>query len=202
MKFFTRESVYKKHSKPIYDVFTIILFAAFLILVGLEEQEVKGTLSELKSNPVSLDYNRLFEYSIYTSFRMFLAIVCSTIFGILYGLVAAKNPKLETILVPLLDVLQSVPVLGFISFTVTGFLNMFPGQRIGAELAVVFAIFTSQAWNIAFSVYSSIKTMPKDLIDLSRSIRLNGWLKFWIVELPYATPGRHDRLRASWPRAP
>ncbi|NDB84653.1 MAG: ABC transporter permease subunit, partial [Alphaproteobacteria bacterium] len=128
------------------------------------------------------------EYSMQTSFRMLVAIIFATLFGIIYGLIAAKFARLEVFLVPLLDVLQSVPILGFISFTITGFLNMFPGRMMGAELAVIFAIFTSQAWNIAFAVYASIKNLPKDFTDLAKVMQMSPWLTFWILELPYAAP--------------
>jgi ABC-type anion transport system, duplicated permease component len=91
--------------------------------------------------------------------------------------------------VPVLDVLQSVPVLGYVSFTVTFFLALFPGNVLGAEFAAIFAIFTSQAWNMAFSFYQSLRTVPKDLVEVSASFRFSGWQKFWFLEVPFAIPG-------------
>ncbi|MDX1924805.1 MAG: ABC transporter permease subunit [Rickettsiaceae bacterium] len=170
-------------------------FAAFLIIISLiviictKSQNVEQDLTILKIEPVALDYSNLFQYSIYTSMRMLVALLFSIFFAVIYGLIAAKSTKLELILVPLLDVLQSVPVLGFISFTVTGFLAMFPGKVLGAELAVIFAIFTSQAWNIAFSAYLSFKKLPSELAESAKIFKLNAWSKFWVVELPYAIPG-------------
>jgi NitT/TauT family transport system permease protein len=93
------------------------------------------------------------------------------------------------LLVPLLDILQSVPILGFISVTVVAFMALFPGSLLGAELAAIFAIFTSQAWNMAFSFYQGLRTLPKDLDEASRSFRLSAWLRFWRVEVPFAMPG-------------
>ena len=93
------------------------------------------------------------------------------------------------VLIPLLDILQSVPVLGFLSFTVVGFMALFPGQVLGVELAAVFAIFTSQAWNMTFSFYQSLKTVPRDLDEASRSFRLSPWQRFWRLEVPFAMPG-------------
>jgi NitT/TauT family transport system permease protein len=88
-----------------------------------------------------------------------------------------------------LDVLQSVPILGFLSFTITFFLGLFPGNVLGAECAAIFAIFTSQAWNMAFSFYQSLRTVPRDLDEVARGFRFTGWQKFWQLEAPYAVPG-------------
>ena len=93
------------------------------------------------------------------------------------------------VLIPLLDVLQSVPVLGYLSFTVVFFVSLFPGNVLGAELAAIFAIFTAQAWNMAFSFFQSLRTIPLDLDEASRSFRLSGWQRFWRLEVPFAMPG-------------
>jgi NitT/TauT family transport system permease protein len=121
--------------------------------------------------------------------RMFAALVASLIFTFTYATLAAKSRRAELILIPVLDILQSVPVLGFLSFTVTFFLGLFPGNTMGAELAAVFAIFTSQAWNMAFSFYQSLRTVPRDLDEVARGFRLTGWQKFWQLEAPFAMPG-------------
>ena len=89
----------------------------------------------------------------------------------------------------MLDILQSVPIIGFLSFTVVFFMNLFPGQVLGAELAAIFAIFTSQAWNMAFSMYQSLKTIPADLAECATAFRLSPWQKFWRMEVPFAMPG-------------
>jgi NitT/TauT family transport system permease protein len=93
------------------------------------------------------------------------------------------------VLIPLLDILQSIPVLGFMAFTLTFFLGLFPGQVFGAELASIFLIFTAQAWNMTFSFYQSLKTVPRDLSDVSDSLRLGAWRRFWVLEVPFAAPG-------------
>ena len=94
----------------------------------------------------------------------------------------------ELVLVPLLDILQSVPMLGFLSFTVISFLALFPGSVLGAECAAIFAIFTSQAWNMAFSFYQSLRTVPPDLEEVGRSFRFTAWQRFWRLEVPFAMP--------------
>ena len=102
---------------------------------------------------------------------------------------AAKSRKAELVIVPALDILQSVPVLGFLTFTVVFFMGLFPGSQLGAECAAIFAIFTSQAWNMAFSFYQSLRTVPRDLDEVSRHFRLSPWLRFWRLEVPFAAPG-------------
>jgi NitT/TauT family transport system permease protein len=128
-------------------------------------------------------------YALRTTMRMLLAIVCSIIFTLIYATLAAKSRRAEIVLIPLLDILQSVPILGFLTFTVVFFLNLFPGQVFGAELACVFAIFTSQAWNMTFSLYQSIRNVPKDLEEASQSFHLSGWQRFWRLDVPFAMPG-------------
>jgi NitT/TauT family transport system permease protein len=138
---------------------------------------------------ITLDYGYLPYYALRTTLRMFAALLASLLFTLTYATLAAKSRRAETVLIPLLDVLQSVPILGFLSFTVTFFLNLFPNSELGAECAAVFAIFTSQAWNMAFSFYQSLRTVPADLAEVARGFRLSGWQKFWQLETPFAVPG-------------
>ena len=128
-------------------------------------------------------------YALRTTMRMLLAIVCSIIFTFIYAALAAKSRRAEMVLIPLLDILQSVPILGFLTFTVVFFMNLFPGRVLGAELACVFAIFTSQAWNMTFSMYQSMRNVPKDLEEASQSFHLSGWQRFWRLDVPFAMPG-------------
>ena len=120
---------------------------------------------------------------------MFAAIAASLVFTFVYATLAAKSRRAALVLIPMLDVLQSVPILGFLSFTVTFFLGLFPGSILGAECAAVFAIFTSQAWNMAFSFYQSLRSVPRDLIEVARGFRLSWWQRFWQLETPFAMPG-------------
>ncbi|OYX31581.1 MAG: sulfonate ABC transporter permease [Caulobacterales bacterium 32-69-10] len=120
--------------------------------------------------------------------RMLAAMLAALVFTFAFGALAARSRRAEQVMIPLLDILQSVPVLGFLSFTVTGFMALFPGQTLGVELAAIFAIFTSQAWNMAYSFYHSTKTIPRDLRDLSDSMRLGAWRRFWTLDAPYAAP--------------
>jgi NitT/TauT family transport system permease protein len=120
---------------------------------------------------------------------MLAAMAASLAFTFIYGALAAKSRRLGPVLISILDILQSVPVLGFLSFTVLFFLSLFPGRVLGAELAAVFAVFTSQAWNMAFSFYQSLRTVPVDLDMAARGFRLSAWQRFWQLEVPFAMPG-------------
>ncbi|AHA28345.1 ABC transporter permease [Candidatus Liberibacter americanus] len=120
---------------------------------------------------------------------MLIAIVISLLFTFIYATVAAKSRRFSIILIPILDVMQSIPILGFLTFTVLFFMNLCPGRLFGAEMAAIFAIFTSQVWNMTFSLYQSLCNIPKDLDEAARSFHLSGWQKFWKLEVPFSIPG-------------
>src|ERR1700728_350136 len=120
---------------------------------------------------------------------MFAALSASLLFAFTSAAAAAKSRRAGLILIPVLDILQSVPILGFLTFTVVFFMNLFPGRVMGLELAAIFAIFTSQAWNMALSMFQSLRTVPADLVEASLSFHLTGWQKFWRLEVPFAVPG-------------
>ena len=138
--------------------------------------------------PISLDPWRLPEYALRTVLRMGAALIASLVFSLAYAALAAKSRRAEKILIPVLDILQSVPILGFLSITVTGFIALFPGRLLGVECAAIFAIFTSQAWNMTFSVYQSLRTVPMELIEAARMYHLSPWRRFWRLEVPHAIP--------------
>lgn len=138
---------------------------------------------------VSLDPRNLPYYAIRSTMRMFIALGISVLFTLGYGYAAAKSKQAERVLVPLLDVLQSVPVLGFLSVTVTGFIALFPGSLFGLECASIFAIFTGQAWNMTFSFYHSLITLPRELDDAAKVFRFSRWRRFISIEVPAAMIG-------------
>ena len=169
--------------------------AAFLLLAGLFALIVRGAegvaqpLSGLKAAPIALDPINLPGYALRTTLRMFAALAASTVFTLVFATLAARSKRAEQIIVPALDILQSVPILGFLTFTVTFFMRLFPGQQLGVECAAVFAIFTSQAWNMAFSFYQSLRSVPSDLEEVTRGFGLSPMRRFLRLELPYAIPG-------------
>src|SRR6516165_7955988 len=171
-----------------WDILAILLILGLLVFLGEASRYLLQPLSELQRQPVSLDPRNLPEYAARTTLRMLLAMVLSLIFTFTYATLAAKSKRAERLLIPLLDILQSVPILGFISVTIVFFMALAPGRVLGAEFAAVFAIFTSQAWNMAFSFYQSLRTVPIELVEASRTFRLSRWMHFWRVEVPFAMP--------------
>lgn len=172
----------------IWDLVALALIVAAFVAISHGAKETIAPLRTLQLTPISLDPWRLPEYALRTSMRMVAAMVASLVFALGYATLAAKSRHAEIVLVPLLDILQSVPVLGFLSFTVTGFMALTPGNVLGVEFASIFAVFTSQAWNMAFSFYQSLRTIPADLDEAARSFGLTAWQKFWRLEAPYGAP--------------
>ncbi|MCA7922579.1 ABC transporter permease subunit [Burkholderia cenocepacia] len=168
---------------------------AFPLIIGILAMAIVGfhqtmaPIGVLQTQKISLDPSNLPEYALRTTLRMLAAMIASLVFTLVYGTLAAKSRRAGMVLIPILDILQSVPVLGYISFTVTFFLALFPGRVLGAELAAIFAIFTSQAWNMTFSFYQSLRTVPRDLSEVSRGFHLTSWQRFWKLEVPFSMPG-------------
>jgi len=171
-----------------WDALAVLLTLGLLVFVAEASRHLLQPLAELQLAPLSLAPENLPEYAARTTLRMLLALVLSLIFTFTYATFAAKSRRAEVLLVPLLDILQSVPILGFISVTVVFFMSLAPGRVLGAEFAAIFAIFTSQAWNMAFSFYQSLRTVPVELVEASRTFRLSPWMNFWRVEAPFAMP--------------
>ncbi|MDN7902917.1 ABC transporter permease subunit [Burkholderia diffusa] len=167
--------------------FPLIIGILAMAIVGFHE--TMAPITTLQTQKISLDPSNLPEYALRTTLRMLAAMIASLAFTLIYGTLAAKSRRAGMVLIPILDILQSVPVLGYISFTVTFFLALFPGRVLGAELAAIFAIFTSQAWNMTFSFYQSLRTVPRDLSEVSRGFHLTSWQRFWKLEVPFSMPG-------------
>ncbi|MDO3558097.1 ABC transporter permease [Ralstonia pseudosolanacearum] len=165
----------------------IILAAIVLVAYAARQMNVPYTPGEPLS--VSLDVAQLPYYLLRTSIRMLLSLGASLLFSFAFAAIASRNRTAEKVMVPALDILQSIPVLGFLSITVTGFIALFPGSLVGVECAAIFAIFTSQAWNMAFSLYQSFRTIPTDLEEAATVFRLSKWQRFWRLEVPFAMPG-------------
>ena len=167
---------------------------AFVVLSGLAVLVFQGArgavepLAALHLEPITLDPRWLPYYALRTVIRMFAALAASTLFTLVVATLAARSRRAGQIIVPALDILQSVPILGFLTFTVTFFMGLFPGNVLGVELAAVFAIFTSQAWNMAFSFYQSLRTVPPDLEEVSQGFGLSPLRRFLRLDLPFATP--------------
>jgi NitT/TauT family transport system permease protein len=171
-----------------WDAIAIVLVIGVVAFLGEASRGLLAPLANLHATPLSLDPAHLPEYAARTTLRMFAALALSFSFSLTYATWAAKSPRAGKLLIPLLDILQSVPILGFISITVAFFMSLVPGRVLGAEFAAIFAIFTSQAWNMAFSFYQSLRTVPAELTEAARSFHLSSWMRFWQLEVPFGMP--------------
>ncbi|MGO4331374.1 ABC transporter permease [Cupriavidus sp. 2TAF22] len=172
-----------------FDLALLPIILAVIVLVAFAARGMDVPYRPGEPLEVHLDIAYLPYYLLRTSIRMLLALAASLLFSFAFAALASKNRTAEKVMVPALDILQSIPVLGFLSITVTGFIALFPGSLVGVECAAIFAIFTSQAWNMAFSLYQSIRTIPSDLVEAAAMFRLSAWQKFWRLEVPFAMPG-------------
>jgi NitT/TauT family transport system permease protein len=173
----------------IWDAVAILCVFGAIISVAHVARGTWVPLSAPNATAISLDPIHLPNYAVRTTMRMFAALLASLLFTFTFATAAAKSRRAGLVLIPILDILQSVPILGFLTFTVVFFMGLFPGQVLGLELAAIFAIFTSQAWNMAFSMYQSLKTVPRDLEECSYAFHLSTWQRFWRLEVPFAMPG-------------
>jgi NitT/TauT family transport system permease protein len=138
---------------------------------------------------ISRSLSALPVYAGYSLLRIALAYVLSLLFAITYGYIAAYRPRAERFMIPLLDVLQSIPVLSFLPGVMLAMAALFPGRQLGVELGAVLLIFTGQVWNMAFSFYASLKSIPREMREAATIYRFNWWQRFVQIELPFATIG-------------
>ena len=147
-----------------------LIFGALLLLTHSFEAAHAPFKPGTPDLTVSLDPRNLPYYALRSTVRMLLAVLFSLLFTFTYATLAARSRRAERILIPILDFLQSLPILGFLTVTTTLFLGLFRGSVMGLEAASIFAIFTSQAWNMAFSFYASLTSIPKELDEVSRQL--------------------------------
>ncbi|MBW8831489.1 MAG: ABC transporter permease subunit [Burkholderiales bacterium] len=186
-EFFPRQTVEANVNRWDWALLPVVLAA--LVLLGFATSQMARPFQVGDALPLTLDPWHLPYYLLRTTLRMFMALAVSLVFSCVFAVLAVKYRVAERVLVPMLDILQSIPILGFLSITVTGFIALFPGNLFGVECAAIFAIFTSQAWNMAFSLYQSLRTVPAELQEAARVFQLSGWQRFWRLELPFAMPG-------------
>jgi len=186
-QFFPRQTVEAAVNRWDWALLPLVLAALALLGYGASQMATPYQVGDVL--PLTLDPRYLPYYLLRTTLRMFMALAAALVFSCVFAVLAAKYRAAERVLVPLLDILQSIPILGFLSITVTGFIALFPGNLIGVECAAIFAIFTSQAWNMSFSLYQSLRTVPAELQEAARVFQLSGWQRFWRLELPFAMPG-------------
>ncbi|OEZ33455.1 sulfonate ABC transporter permease [Francisella endosymbiont of Amblyomma maculatum] len=189
----TNMSAKVSHTK--WDILALSIILLLLSVFVWTTSDLGGTIdyknqaSVLKYSDISLSLWLLPYYTAETTIRMFIGLAISLLITFIFGTWAAKNKRAESIIIPLVDILQSIPVLGFFAITLTGFLVIFPTSLWGTQAAVIFGIITAQAWNMILSFYQSLKTVPKELREAADMYQLSAWQKFWKLEVPFAMPG-------------
>jgi NitT/TauT family transport system permease protein len=177
----SRESLDRLRFRPL-DVFVGV--AVLLLIYAAVRVGAGARAPAHPSSTISLDPSNLPYYAARSLLRMFIALFFSYAFSLGYAYVAARSRRWRRVLIPALDILQSVPVLGFLAVTVTVFVALFPGSELGLECAAIFAVFTSQAWNITFSFYHSLISQPAEFNEASKLMGLSRWKRFWTVDVP------------------
>ena len=172
-----------------WDWLLLPLVLAIITAIAFGAMQMSRPFVVGEVTPISLDPSNLPYYLLRTMLRMFTALFFSLLFSFAFAAIAAKYRTAEKFMIPSLDVLQSVPILGFQAIAIAPFIALFPGNLLGVECAAIFAIFTSQAWNMAFSLYQSFRTVPPELNEASQIFRQSAWQRFWRLELPFAMPG-------------
>lgn len=168
---------------------------AFIIVVGLlaafvwAGKQMTAPYHIGQTLPLSLDPHQLPKYAVFTVLRLFIAMIFSLLFTFTIGTLAAKSKSAANLIIPCIDTLQSVPVLGLLSITIVGFITLFHGSRLGPEAAAIFAVFTAQVWNITLSFYQSLRSVPNELKEAADMFHLSAWQRFWRIDVPFSMPG-------------
>lgn len=171
-----------------WDGVALVIVGAIFALLAYGAQQMAAPYHIGEQIPISLGVSHLPYYALRTIFRMILAMVISLLFSFTIGTLAAKNKHAERLIIPAIDILQSVPVLGFLSITVVGFIRFFPNSILGPECAAIFAIFVAQVWNITLGLYQSLRNVPHELKEAASMFHLSAWQRYWRVEIPFALP--------------
>ncbi len=172
-----------------WDILALIIILAIFAILACAAKEMHTPYQVGSLPEISLEISALPGYAANTVLRMFIALLFSLAFTFIIAPLAAKNRQAEKVLLPLIDILQSIPILGMLSMTVVAFIQLFPNSRLGPECAAIFAIFTSQVWNMTLSFYQSLRTTPKEFYDTAAVFQLSSWQQFWKIEVPFAIPG-------------
>ncbi len=172
-----------------YFTDAVVAVCAILVFCAVVSTGVYWLGKPIPVVAISTSATALPIYAFYSIVRMAIAYMLSLAFAVAYGYTAAYNPRLEPWMVAVLDILQSIPVLSFLPPVVLAMVALIPGHQLGIEMGVILLIFTGQVWNLAFSFYSSLKTIPREMIEAARIYRYSGWQRFWQLEIPYATIG-------------
>lgn len=169
-----------------WDILLLLLIFSVFFFLGWAGAQMATPYQLGEQITISLAPSNLPFYALRTVLRLFIALFFSILATFIVGTWAAKSRRAEQIIIPAVDIMQSIPVLSFLSITVTGFIHLFPHSLLGPECASIFSIFCAQVWNMIFGFYQSLKTMPHDLKEVSAMFHLSAWQRFWKVEVPFS----------------
>jgi len=160
--------------------FCALLFGVLELIPSLASPlHAQAPTSNITTDPTEIPY-----YAVRSLLRMFIGLALAVAFTFVYATAAARLPRAEKILLPILDILQSVPVLGFLTVIAGTLVHLFPGSELGLEIASIFAIFTSMAWNITFAFHAALVSEARELDEAARVLRLTKWQRFWKLDVP------------------
>ncbi|MGA8043129.1 MAG: ABC transporter permease subunit, partial [Terracidiphilus sp.] len=159
------------------------------IFFGMIRMGTYWLASPMPDAPISHSVGALPLYAFYSIVRIGIAYLLSLVFAVAYGYIAAYNPRVEAWMIAVLDILQSIPVLSFLPGVMLAMMALVPGHQLGIEMGSILLIFTGQVWNMAFSFYSSLKSIPREMMEASRIYRFSAWQRFWQLEMPFAAIG-------------
>ncbi len=171
-----------------WDLAALLVVLAIIIVLAIAAKEMSSPFD--LGQPITIHLSALYlpDYALRTVMRMFIAMGVSLLITFIFGTWAAKSRHAERIIIPMVDILQSVPILGFLTISVPTFIGLFPNSMLGPECAAIFAIVTSQVWNMLLGFYQSLKLVPTELKNAARLFHLNAWQRFWRVEVPMTIP--------------
>lgn len=183
-------AVYRNRLYPNYwDVIALMLVLAVISALAWNARQMTVPYALGQMIPVSLDPIHLPGYALRTVTRMLIALFFSLLFTFIFGTWAAKSPRARLLIIPVIDICQSIPVLGFLSAAIVTFIALFPGSLLGPECAAILAIFTSQAWNMTLGFYQTVRSVPMELREAADMFHLSAWQRFWRIDVPFSMPG-------------
>lgn len=181
---------YRNRLYPNYwDMIAFVLVLGVIAVLAWNARQMAVPYELGEKIPISLDPHHLPGYALRTVTRMFIALFFSLLFTLTFGTWAAKSARARLLIIPMIDICQSIPVLGFLSAAIVGFIALFPGSLLGPECAAILAIFTSQAWNMALGFYQTVRSVPAELREAADMFHLSAWQRFWRIDVPYSMPG-------------
>lgn len=183
-------TAYRARLYPNYwDILALVFVLAIIMLFAWNAKQMSTPYELGQAIPISLNPRMLPLYAARTVVRMLIAMFFSLLFTFIFGTWAAKSVRAGRIIIPIIDVLQSAPILGYLSLAIPAFIALFPGTLMGPECAAIFVIFTSQAWNMALGFYQTVRLVPAEIQEAALMLHLNAWQRFWRIDVPFSLPG-------------